>query len=79
MRPLFSTVIILAGLAGGLLAEGQQKKRPVKKQVHTRPELGDEVLVNSRKPKTAPKKGVKWEGPDLDAAKSQRQRKGKNK
>ncbi len=77
MRLLIAVLVVLAGMTGGVLAEEQQKKRPVRKQAKGIPEVDDEVVVNFRKQKAAPKKSGKWDGPDYDASKNERQQKGK--
>jgi hypothetical protein len=67
MKKTLAILVTLLGLAAGILAE---EKAPANKQAQYNPkELGVEKQ----------RKGVKWEGPDLDAAKGQRKTKQKAK
>ena len=64
MRLVFAVLLISAGMSGALRAETKPKQRSVKKQGRATPETGS-------------KKDQKWDGPDFDATKNERQPKGK--
>ena len=69
MKLILAVLVTLLGFAAATAAE--EKKQPARKEVKYNPKA---ISVN--KPKSDP---VKWEGPEFDAAKTERKAKQKTK